>query len=673
MPVSFLAPVFLAGLAALAIPVLIHLANRPKKRVVEFPSLMFLERVEYQESSRRRIRDLLLFLLRSLALVLLVGAFARPFVDRPVAVAAPQGGREVVVLLDRSASMAVGDRMARARAAVADVARDLRRGDRATLVLFDRDAEAFRTTDQPASLTRDADVEPGAAGTRLGPALRLAESMLVDAPLPRRELVLISDFQRAAWRPEEAPRLPPGVEVSLVDVGEELRNVSVADAEFGRERFSGRDRVRVSATVLSRGGTGRVPVELVVDGRTLQTVEVELPDQGPVGVQFEPVTVPDRTARGTVRAGSDAMPADNAFHFTLAAGRSLRVLVAVPGSGSGPFLERALEVASQHDVGVVPADRLDDAALADVDVVVVAGEPDGVDRLTGWVEAGGGLLVVLGPRSRARTWGDGLLPGSLDGTRDGGATGVALTALEVDHPALAAFRARPDGLAGARFFRYRELEPADGDRVLARLGGDPALVERRVGQGRVIALASTLDGEWNDLVLQPGFVPLLHGLVRHASGREERPAWRQVGDLLDPGELLAGTPGAGVDGAEPVLLTPSDRPVPLRRDSLHRLTERGFYEIRDPRSPELGVLVAVNGDPAESEPERVDTAEVRARIAGGQAVARASLSVEDRERRQSLWWYALAGAFVLLAAETALSNGLSRRRALPRPEEREGP
>ncbi|NIP83404.1 MAG: hypothetical protein GWM90_30930, partial [Gemmatimonadetes bacterium] len=99
MPLAFLAPVFLAGLAALAIPVLIHLANRPRKQVVEFPSLMFLERVEYRASSRRRLRDLVLFTLRSLALVLVAAAFARPYLDRPDAPAtAPDGGREVVIL-----------------------------------------------------------------------------------------------------------------------------------------------------------------------------------------------------------------------------------------------------------------------------------------------------------------------------------------------------------------------------------------------------------------------------------------------------------------------------------------------------------------------------------------------------------------------------------------------
>src|ERR1051325_4100231 len=103
---SFLAPAFLAALAAIAIPVAIHLINRERKVVVEFPSLMFLQRIPYRSVRRQKIRHLLLLLLRCAALALLVAAFARPFFQRRAASIGTTGAREVVILLDRSASMA---------------------------------------------------------------------------------------------------------------------------------------------------------------------------------------------------------------------------------------------------------------------------------------------------------------------------------------------------------------------------------------------------------------------------------------------------------------------------------------------------------------------------------------------------------------------------------------
>ena len=115
---ALLTPAFLLGLAALAVPLLIHLIRRERHDAVEFPSLMFISRIPQRTVKRRRIRNWWLFALRCLALILLVGAFARPFVENPpVAAAEMSGPREVVILLDRSYSMGYGDRWQRAVAA----------------------------------------------------------------------------------------------------------------------------------------------------------------------------------------------------------------------------------------------------------------------------------------------------------------------------------------------------------------------------------------------------------------------------------------------------------------------------------------------------------------------------------------------------------------------------
>src|SRR3954470_21513063 len=115
---SFLAPLFLAGLTALAIPVIIHLINRERREVVQFPSLMFLQRIPYRSVRRQKLRHVLLLLLRCVALAIVVSAFARPFLRRDSAPGtADVGARELVVLLDRSYSMGFSDRADRAREA----------------------------------------------------------------------------------------------------------------------------------------------------------------------------------------------------------------------------------------------------------------------------------------------------------------------------------------------------------------------------------------------------------------------------------------------------------------------------------------------------------------------------------------------------------------------------
>ena len=140
---AFLAPLFFAALATLAIPILIHLTQRERKQVVEFPSLMFLEKIPYQSVRRRRIRDWPLLAMRLAAILLIVLAFARPFFDQPIAALANASGpREVVILLDRSYSMGYGDRWTRAQAAARQAVQGLTATDHATLILFGTNAQA---------------------------------------------------------------------------------------------------------------------------------------------------------------------------------------------------------------------------------------------------------------------------------------------------------------------------------------------------------------------------------------------------------------------------------------------------------------------------------------------------------------------------------------------------
>src|SRR5437016_11336667 len=103
---AFLAPAFFIGLLAIGLPIVIHLIQRERKEVVRFPSLMFLRKIPYQSVQRRRIHNWLLLALRAAAMALLVMAFSRPFLkqDPTKLSAAVTGAREVVILLDQSAS-----------------------------------------------------------------------------------------------------------------------------------------------------------------------------------------------------------------------------------------------------------------------------------------------------------------------------------------------------------------------------------------------------------------------------------------------------------------------------------------------------------------------------------------------------------------------------------------
>ena len=684
MSLTFLAPLFLLGLAAVAVPVIVHLVNRERQNAVRFPSLMFLRRVPFRSVRRQRIRNWPLFALRCLALALLVLAFARPFLDRESesASASGMGPRELVVLLDRSYSMAYGDRWSRATAAAERALAGVGTADRATLVLFDHEASATGPTGDLA-VVRNAleDARPGAGSTRYAPALAVAQQLMERAERPRREVVLISDFQRAGWDGQELPKLSAPAKLTTVDVGDSTTaNSLVTGVDVSREARDGVDRAIVAARV-ARQGQSAVPgarVSLELNGREVEAKQVALPATGAASVTFAPVTVPDATTRGTVRVsgppGDDRLAVDDVFHFVVAPAQDVGVLL-IESAGAPAdrtiFLPRALGIGDRPSFRVMQR-RADRVTAADVDAARVVflhgtGMPTGAvgDRIRALVRGGGGLIVALGENSGTRAWSttSELLPGEVGRIVDRSSErGGTMGSLDRNHPSLESFRGTRSGdFTSARYLRYRSLSPSPTDAVLARFDdGNVALAERRVGDGRVLVFSSTFDGYWNDLPVQPVFLPLVQSLVRHAAGWTPQRQWETVGNVMavsQPaarGELVAVAPsGERTRWSE----TDSLRSLPLR--------EQGFYEIRNANTVAATSVIAVNPDAAESElgsfaPDELSRAVSPIGAATTTAAGVTTLSVAEREKRQTLWWYVLVVALLLLAAESLLSNRLSR-------------
>ncbi|HUF30080.1 MAG TPA: BatA domain-containing protein [Gemmatimonadaceae bacterium] len=686
MNFGLLAPIFLAGLALLAIPVLVHLTHKERKEPVEWPSLMFLQRIEYRAARRQRIRHWLLLLLRATAMALVVMAFARPVIEGVAAATGASGGpRHLVVMLDRSHSMQYGDRFARAQEAARDAVSGLSPGDRVSVITFDDvpAAPVAASQDAPAAMAAINAATAGDRSTRYAPAVRLAGRILSDAGIPRREVVLISDFQRRGWSSDDDARLPGGTALRTVDVGAaDSPNSTVGGLEIARDVSSGVERARVTARLTSTHAEPRaVAATLRFNGRQVDRREVTLPPSGATSITFAPATLPAGVTRGEVSITADQLSADDTFVFTLAEGENISVLI-VESDGAAAstslYLARALAIgdAPGFRSRIVQSGRLTSSDIAGAAVIVLNDAPPPRAELTralaSRIAEGAGLLIVAGPRADDRSWpvdATLLLPATTGDIADRPAGRPASVGfMDRSHPALTVFRAPRSGdFAAARFLRYRTLQPVSGAEVLARFDdGAPALVERRVGTGRALVLASTLDGIWNDLPLQPVFLPLVHQITRYAAGYAERRRWYTVGEVVD---LARDPSGIASDSARGTLvaLSPSGERtlIPPERRPVIEIGERGFYELR-PESGSRSVALAANVAAAESDLSRVDPEELTLAISPAPAdTAAVSLTagldgLAEPERRHHLWWWLLAAAFVALAAETVLGNRLSR-------------
>lgn len=657
---GFLVPAFLAGLVALAVPLLMHLRDRNEETPTRFPSLMFLVRLPIRTSDRRRITDWPLLLLRALAVALLVAAFARPYVGRTLDASGADRARAVVLLMDRSASMSHGGTWEAARDSARALLDGLRGGDHVALILFDEEAEVAQgwTTDAASVRALVDAAAPGVRGTRLGAALRAARGLLIAAPPAAREVLLVSDLQRSGLAGTAGLEWPPDATLRTALAAPARRaNVAVSAVQAQRVLNAGRSAIQVQARVVAREleAARSLRATLSLGGRDVATREVTLTANGERTLVFEPVAAPAGIVRGEVRLGADALAGDDRFHFAVAAQDEVRIALVVPGDlerDETLFFERAMAIGRSPGVvverrrtGTIDAATLDRSALV---MLWDVGMPND-ESLVAWVRAGGGLVQYVGPRLGARRAAIAFAAATGVGLADRRAAGGGvLGEHRSDHPLFTPFRATPAALGAPRFWRYARLDPAAGSDVIARFDdGSSALIERREGEGRVIITALPLDAREADLVLQPAFLPLMRRLALHGSGHEGAPVARETGEAWIPRGVRREPVIAAPDGS---LLRPAQSAVMLTQTGIY-----AAYEQRVDGAPRA--IVAVNAPAEESDLTQADPRELL--LGSGEATAATEAGASraaaiEAETRQRGWRYLLLGAVFCLLAETWL-------------------
>lgn len=680
MSFGFLNPVFFAGLAILAVPVLIHLVAQREARGRAFPSLMFLRNIPIKRARRRTLRDPLLLFLRALALSLLVLAFAGPYLlEDATPVSATAVTRQTVIAVDRSYSMRFEGRWERAIARAGEEIDRMPANGRAALVLFDDEPHTL------AALTGDkihlrqslARAKAGHAGTDYARVLAHVPE-LFDASLGGEQAVLlISDLQLSGLQNDRTPRLPLPIELSLENVTRErprgtlLTNVQVlgSDAESARVNLV----ANLGAGERDAGGTEQLRVRVdghVAEIRNMSTAEV---DTGAVALSV----VPARDHVSQVELSIDGQNAAHSYRLTLAQVAPIKValLSNEDSAQSAVYLQQALALAARPKIVVqrVASAALSDAALEHTDVVIIddvaINDSGSIARLEQFVNAGGGLLTIAGehPRVGAPVLATPLVPGDLgdENARDG----VRLTEIPV-HPALAGLSA--EQLRNAPVWRRRAIRVDDDDVVLARYAdGAPALVEQRLGSGTTMVLNTGLSNQWSALALEPGFAPLAIALVRylakrHSGAGASAASVGETVDIVQHAALLGAesllnqlAAGAGIliespDGA--ITKVSGPRPALLPR-------EAGFYRLHVPGGAAAQVPLAVNVDERELQFESLSAARFTERIAReepGEPAPDRQAQATDGTLRSSPWWYLLAIVAALLLIEGFYAARLTR-------------
>ena len=639
----------LGALAALAVPIIVHLMFRRQARPIELGTLQFLKIVLRDNARRRRLKRWLLLSLRMAAVALIALLFARPFLlaDEPT-----DADRPVVVLVDRSASLGLKGGTSpidRALTEVRTLAGRAGRGVRLELAAFDREvAPVSRSSDLSKAITG-----PTAAGSDADAAMAWARDLLVRSKAKGKELHVFTDLQRSALGRGEAARIPFDVAVTLVDVGRPfVRNLGVTGLVSSPPSPRPRESVVITATVRNASPlpVESVPVRFHLESAGATSIDQErtipLDGDATVGVDFAIPEIGEGVWRGHVEIGAegDELSFDDRRYLAIEVAPAAPVLVIDGDPARSPleaetyFLATALRLAppgesyakGPFDPRVVDLLEVRSGLpdLTRTKVVVLANVADfpetDAQTLAAFVDRGGGLVVFTGDRVTAEGSSSldaaGLGVGRVVGSAAEPGRGWRLDRWEAEHPLLKPFSGAEHGdIRRPSFTAITRITPDLASRVLARFrGGDPALLERIVGKGRVVWFASGVDRTSGDWPRGRMFLPMVHRMVAYAAG------------LTEGGPIRAA-------------IATRDRPP-------------GFSDGE-------GYLRVANPDPFETETARVTPAEFAKRygfrIAEAKAPAlrpNATPGRDDRFRPDELWPWLALGLVGLLLLENFLAN-----------------
>ena len=703
-------PWLLMGAAGVALPIIAHMLNNFRYKETKWAAMQFLNRSVRVRSSELRIRDLLLMLIRCLAVLLLMLAFTRPILtsDDDFSFIPGEKRAAVIIALDVSFSMQHSDgtatRLERAFDKIDAISEHITEGDPVSLILLaDEHRVVARNmvynSETFSALVREQKIRYESLNIDTIPKRLKELSDAADAL--QKELYIVTDLQAKDWKNSSQwlrsafKELSQDATVFFVPVDGESDNIAVTRFELVSGVLRKDTTARYRATVHNYGNkaVSNVRIKCLVDGinvdmKTISIIPAKASETVSLFVPFNNAG----SLRITAEVDKDALEMDNQRRMVSNIRDKVHVLC-VEGSfdsagASTSFLSKALHAhgsdSAKKDMIIrnIPWVALPSIVLVDFDVIIISDVPsiteDLVGKLDAYVRKGNGLIWFAGNNVKLPVWNQQsakcsppLLPATIikaDRIADEQGADIALDTVLPDHAVCRPLKSLPeDLLSETRFNTVLDVKVHPGSTVVLKLSGStmPVLVEQSLGRGHVFMFTSSAAPVWNNLALTPAFPMLIQQTITYMTGREfEKP--RTVGDSLS----LIYNDRPDVNDA--IFNTPSGKsvivPVQEHRNQfvamLEQSSESGFYtaqvSLQAPAKP-----IAVNLDAAESEVESLSIELARQSFKDTNVIITSSdaelhSAIDDSRMGRVLWRYLLMLGFVLLVLESLLAHRMRK-------------
>lgn len=561
---AFLNPLFLFGLLAAGIPLLIHLWNRRRVVTIDFSSLMFLTAAHRENARRFQLRQLLILLLRMVIVALIALALARPFLTLGLPIASVRAKTDLVIVLDNSYSMAYQDvdgmRFEKAKTLATDILDTLRHGDSAAFILMsDSPKPVFRqlTPDIDSIIAAINNAEVSYRTTNVQPSFELAHEILTESVQLNKELYLISDFAQNGW--ENWSRLPnrSGARISLIPVTEnEAHNISIEEIRPSNQLIGVNLLLQMNVTIANHSAAPLAQhiLTLFIGGEKQKTVNFSAAaDESLKTILTYNFSMPG-THTGYLTLTEDRLNIDNRRYFALDVIGEVRVLCV---GEQTEYLMLALNPNNFVNPSRVPMDAVPQSTpenerksdgvmilptqctptefetfpLDDYDVIILADVPKISNQISAqlqeFIRHGKSIIVFVSNRSDPTNYNELSsiwLPAEVGNTLIW-TPPEQIGMYQESHPIFDIFPNEGFSAQYApQFYNGVVLRPMPESEVIARFADNtPFLVERIRGTSAVLLYNCGLLAQQgaaataNDLLVNPYFLPMLQQSVMYAA------------------------------------------------------------------------------------------------------------------------------------------------------------
>ena len=566
MSLAFFNPLFLIGLAAAILPILIHRITQKKIVKRDFSAVRLLLQSQRVTARPQKLKHLLLLALRILAVATVAFMMARPVLVRPGFASLLKSGAKVLIL-DNSLSMGYVEDRGRRYEVAKKAAREALEGFGGQVALIPTAGPGKGRDPRwmgPGEALRELEVIPLSFGRGNGASALASAYQEVKNLKGERQILVISDMERRDWE---------GLDLTKAGL------VSEGDVTFIRVGGSGRDpNLCVKAVSLTEGDiVAGVPASLDVtvsnfsdqDGAALVQVSLSgvKQDQKPINldagsevkVSFNLLVETPGWMDGEVTLSSDRLTSDDVFYFPLMVKEKVKVLVVDGDPGSSLkasesyFLVSALRPGGPEGspflTRIVTESEVDrvDLEVYDALFFLNVARPD-LSRAASFLEAGKPVFIFLGDRVVPEVYNAfPIAPWEIRERVDLDEDPGQVNGIETHQGNLELPAQLRDPLSKAKVRTYFKVE-GRAKKLLTLSNQDPLLVAAEAGKSRLFLFASSADLDWNDLPLNAAYLPLVQGLVKEAIGRAgpSIPADIKVGESLGEQGLFSqikGSPG----------------------------------------------------------------------------------------------------------------------------------